>query len=110
MDLLINSHGLSWIALKIFKLLGKEDLYNCRKVCKHWKTVIDSDLFWFRLHIENVYKVVQRMVVHSKYMYLPNHPNAKGESTSILEIFPDLNLIFTSALNQNMEEFFNRYF
>ena len=101
MDLLTNSHGLSWIALKIFKYLRQEDVFNCRKVCKLWKSLIDSDIFWLRLHIANIYQGIQKSQVYTKYMYLPNHRNVQGKPESVMKIYPDLKGLFEEALNQN---------
>ena len=101
MDLLTNNHGLSWIALKIFKYLSQKDVFNCRKVCKIWKHLIDTDMFWLRLHIDNIYQVIKKSEVYTKYMYLANHTNAKGTPFKVMEIFPDLKDLFDKALNQN---------
>ena len=89
------------IALKIFKYLSQKDVFNCRKVCKIWKHLIDTDMFWLRLHIDNIYQVIKKSEVYTKYMYLANHTNAKGTPFKVMEIFPDLKDLFDKALNQN---------
>ena len=107
MDLLTQSHGLSWIALKIFKQLDKKSLFNSRKVCQSWRDCIDSDIFWPRLHIENVFKKIKKTIVPMPIVFKDNsqhfaHCRPKF-FTSALDLYPDLKSIFAQALKQNYE-------
>ena len=104
MDLLTENHGLSWIAIKIFRLLQKEDLYSCRRVCSSWKDCIDSDIHWWRLHIENVYKLVKKTIVPMPYVFrYSHHFHCRSRMlTRAVNLYPDLKSIFKKALRQNM--------
>ena len=104
MDLLTENHGLSWIAVKIFRLLRKEDLYSCRSVSSSWKDCIDSDIHWWRLHIDNVYKLVKKTIVPMPYVFrYSHHFQCRSRMlTRAVNLYPDLKSIFKKALRQNM--------
>ena len=108
MDILTQSHGLSWIALKIFKQLNKKDLFHCRKVCQSWRDCIDSDVFWPRLHIENVFKKIKKTIVPMPIVFKSNSQHFEDNCrprffTSAMDLYPDLKSIFAQALKQNYE-------
>ena len=46
MEAITKTPGLQHISEKIFKLLSKKTLMNCRLVNSSWKNVLDQPMFW----------------------------------------------------------------
>ena len=110
MDLLTTNHGLSLIAVKIFKLLKKKDLFKCRLVARSWRDCIDADIFWWRLHIENVYKAVEKTKLPLSYTLIrpvghnPREIHCRPRILmKVFDMYPDMVQFFERALKQNME-------
>ena len=110
MDLLTESHGLSWIALEIFKFVPKEDLASCRLVSRTWKEIIDSDVHWWRLQIDDIYKKMGKISVRDPTLFIRRFGNlgyVMGghcccKFQNVFKVFKNLEGIFHKALDQKM--------
>ena len=84
METLVNSHGLSWIALKIFKDIPWKDLIHCRQVNRGWKELIDSEATLWRPVIQDIF-------------------DSLDYASNAVEVFPDLQNILLSAMSKNAQ-------
>ena len=103
MDLLTQSHGLSWIALEIFKFLPNKDLGTCRLVSRTWKDIIDTDIHWWRLQIDNVFKKFDRAFLPNPKLFRRNVCRCNEKMwLKVFTVYPDLKTIFEKALEQKL--------
>ena len=57
MDLLISNQGLSHLALHILSYVDiKQDMINCKLVCKDWKDLIESSIRIWKRRLYFVYR------------------------------------------------------
>ena len=108
METLTKSHGLSWIAVKIFRTLEYDDLQNCRKVSKYWRKIIDTDVQIWRIQLRQLYKCLKRIDPTMRIASNDHLLYASGVGTSewkpkgvLFQFHPDLQEIFDQALKQN---------
>ena len=115
MELLLNNEGLSWLAANICRHLKLEDLSKCRCVSKSFKSVIDSDVHWWRQQIQTVIDQLKKIKLVNKkkrWFHLLKNPNqwsplAPGKEhkqwkkATLFEFYPDLVIVLEQALQQN---------